>query len=119
MWQLESESEFAGQRNSKLTFTFKDLIEVPTFLDYLRAGWTISFSTAIDYTSSNGLYTNPTSLHFISSQPNQYEQAIVSVGTVIEPYSQDKSFSVFVFGGIPKFLGNKSVNHCFPINGNY
>jgi hypothetical protein len=67
VWQLESESEFAGQRNSKLTFTFKDLIEVPTFLDYLRAGWTISFSTAIDYTSSNGLYTNPTSLHFISS----------------------------------------------------
>lgn len=43
----------------------------------------------------------------------------MSVGTVIEPYSQDKSFSVFGFGGIPKFLNNKSVNHCFPVNGNY
>jgi len=26
----------------------------PTFVDYIRSGWSISFVAAIDYTASNG-----------------------------------------------------------------
>lgn len=70
---LEQENVFKGSRGGTLTFTKKELIEIPLFIDYLRSGWTISFSCAIDYTSSNGNYTNPISLHFIGSTSNQYQ----------------------------------------------
>ena len=71
VWQLEQESEFKGKvGGGSLTFTRKELVKVPLFIDYLRSGWQISFSCAIDYTGSNGNYTNPTSLHFIGAVSN-------------------------------------------------
>ncbi len=50
---------------------------------------------------------------------NQYEQAIGSVGSILEAYDNDKTFPVYGFGGVPRFMGQNSVNHCFPLNGNY
>jgi hypothetical protein len=41
--------------------------EVPNFVDYLRSGWGISLAVAIDFTSSNGEYSNPSSLHYLGS----------------------------------------------------
>lgn len=89
---------------------------MPNFLDYLSSGWTISITTAIDYTGSNGNYTRPDSLHFLGPQ-NQYENALINVGSVLEPYDSDRSFPVFGYGGIPKHMGLNVTSHCFPLNG--
>lgn len=62
----------------------------------------MNLSLAIDYTASNGAYTNPTSLHSLNGQ-NQYEKAILCVGSILEAYDYDKSNAVYGFGGIPKF----------------
>ena len=49
---------------------------------------------------------------------NQYESALLNVGSIVEPYDNDRSFPVFGFGGIPRHLGIDSVSHCFAMNGN-
>jgi hypothetical protein len=81
-----------------------DLRVIPSFIDYLRSGWQISLVCAIDYTGSNGVPTSPTSLHFLGPN-NQYERALYSVGSIVEPYDTDRSFPVFGFGGIPRHMG--------------
>ena len=76
----------------------------PTFVDYLRSGWSISMVAAIDYTASNGDPSSSNSLHYMGAS-NQYEAALMNVGGIIEPYDNDRSFPVFGFGGIPRHLG--------------
>lgn len=94
----------AGEQGGQITFSDFKIIERPGFVDYLRSGWQISIVAAIDYTGSNGPYTQPNSLHFMGPS-NQYEAAIFHVGTVVEPYDSDRSFPVFGFGGIPRHMG--------------
>ena len=60
----------------------------------------------------------PNSLHYMGAGANQYEQALMNVGCVVEPYDLDKSFPVFGFGGVPRHMGIGYVSHCFPLNGN-
>jgi len=74
-------------------------------------------NVAIDYTGSNGLYTEPSSLHFMGPK-NQYEAAIQNVGGILESYDYDKSFPVYGFGGIPLHMQQTTANHCFAVNGN-
>ena len=88
-------------------------MEKPHFTDYLRAGWQIGLTIAIDYTASNHM----SNLHAIGPQ-NQYMNAIGSVGSIIEPYDHTKFFPVFGFGGIHQGMGHRAVSHCFPINAN-
>ena len=90
----------------------------PTFIDYLRSGYSIGFTTAIDYTLSNGLPTNSSSLHFLGAQINEYEQSLLQVGSVIEPYDSDMLFPVYGFGGIPRYMGINTTSFCFPLTGN-
>ena len=99
-------------------FTQVSVFIRPTFLDYLRSGWQISLVGAIDYTASNGNPSNPSSLHFQGNRPNQYEVALSNVGSILEPYDNDRSFPVFGFGGIPRHMNINSVSHCFSLNGN-
>jgi hypothetical protein len=87
-----------------------------TLVDYLRSGWQLSLAIAIDFTGSNGDPQDPNSLHYLGGY-NQYEQAIITIGTILETYDDNKSFPVWGFGGIPKFLGEKDPNNCFPLNG--
>jgi len=94
-----------------------NVYERPSFVDYLRSGWSVSMVAAVDYTASNGEPSKSTSLHFMGGS-NQYEAALLNVGAIIEPYDNDRSFPVFGFGGIPRHLGINSVNHCFAMNGN-
>lgn len=59
------------------------LVEMPSFMDYLRSGWGINTSFAIDFTASNGEIFEPGSLHKIDASGrvlNQYEEAILGVG---------------------------------------
>lgn len=37
----------------------------PTFFDYLRSGWQMNLSVAIDYTASNGELDDDDCLHFM------------------------------------------------------
>lgn len=39
------------------------VIEMPNFMDYLRSGWAINMSFAIDFTASNGDLSDFNSLH--------------------------------------------------------
>jgi hypothetical protein len=48
---------------------------------------------------------------------NDYEMAISSVGTILEPYAFDRKFALFGFGGIPRFAGGTTVSHCFNLTG--
>ena len=83
----------------------------------MRGGWQIGLIVGIDYTASNGDPKSAQSLHHMGPA-NQYEAAINSVGGILDPYDYDKKYPVFGFGGVPKFMGAQSVNHCFPLNGN-
>ena len=51
---------------------------------------------------------------------NQYEQAIMNVGQIVEPYDKDGRFPVFGFGGVPRHIAGvpQGVSHCFAMNGN-
>lgn len=73
--------------------------------EYLRSGWYINMSVAIDYTASNGDPENPSSLHhYISGQtnlPNPYEIAMRKVGGILETYAYKKRFAAYGFGGVP------------------
>jgi hypothetical protein len=96
--------------------------EKPTFMDYLRGGLQLNLSVAIDFTGSNGVPSAPTSLHYMNPyQPNQYQKAIMSVGSILLNYDYDKMIPAFGFGAKPRFpdLQRNSVDHCFPLSGNY
>jgi hypothetical protein len=47
-------------------------------VDYLRSGWFINMSAAIDFTASNGELSDPKSLHrqHTDGRMNDYETAI-------------------------------------------
>lgn len=100
-----------------LTLSSFTCYERPNFLDYLKRGTQISLVLAIDYTGSNGDPSRADSLHYLGPN-NQYEAAIGSVGSIVEPYDPNALFSTFGFGGIPKHMGQTATSHCFPLNGN-
>jgi hypothetical protein len=103
--------------NCTLVVDAFEVKERPTFIDYLRGGWQVGLTVAVDYTASNGEPRDPSSLHYMGPN-NQYEKALFNVGMVVEPYDNDKMFPVFGFGGIPRHMGITGVNHCFAMNGN-
>jgi len=68
---------------------------------------------AIDYTGSNGHPYDPDSLHYRcgGDKPNQYQQAIMSIGQILTPYDSDNKYPVFGFGGSV----HGKTSHCFPL----
>lgn len=73
-----------------------NLTEDITFLDYIRNGTQLHFAVAIDFTASNGPYTDPKSLHFLSSNRlNSYEIALRAVGEIIQQYDNSQLFPAF------------------------
>ena len=75
-----------------------NLISQPTFIGYLRAGMNINLTIGIDFTGSNGSYTDPRSLHYLNNGMNDYEKAIRSCGDILAYYDDDQLFPVFGFG---------------------
>mmetsp|Transcript_11859 Transcript_11859/g.8642 ORF Transcript_11859/g.8642 Transcript_11859/m.8642 type:complete len:155 (+) Transcript_11859:734-1198(+) len=124
MQQLNSQRQYTlkhtvqGHDTGSLSVEGLQVVVKPSFLDYLRAGWGMSLICAIDFTASNGEISDPSSLHYLN-QFNQYESAIVQVGAILKDYDTDQMFPVYGFGGVPRFMGQAQVNHCFPLNGNY
>ncbi|CAI2363354.1 unnamed protein product [Moneuplotes crassus] len=119
----EAHSIIKKQGNPYGTMTFDkfQLIQRPTMVDYLRSGWIISLSVAIDFTASNGELSEPTSLHYIDpynpTKMSAYESAIYQIGSILEGYDSDRQFPVFGFGAKPRFCGIDEVSHCFHLNG--
>ena len=58
----------------------------------MTIGWlftSLSLQVAVDFTGSNGDPSTPTSLHYINpAVANDYQKAILSVGTVIQDYDR-------------------------------
>jgi len=106
-----------GYKNSGvLVFRQASVVQVPTFLDYIRGGCEISMVVAVDFTASNGDPRNPTSLHHIDpSHPNQYEMAIHAVGSIVASYDRDGMIPAYGYGGR---MPDGNVSHCFALNGN-
>lgn len=95
-------------------------VETPTFLDYIRGGEQLNFIAAVDFTGSNGIPTDPRSLHALPINGfNQYQQALLSIGEIILNFDYDKMIPMFGFGGKPNFPNFKSHEtlHCFPLTG--
>ena len=111
--KIESK-EYGLLGNLKIHYNAKEKISLDKFIKKGK----INLEIAIDYTSSNGLPNNKSSLHYkYGKEQNDYDKAIKSCGDIIAYYDSDQLFPVYGFGGIPK--GNKKeVNHCFNINFN-
>ena len=75
-----------------------NLITSPSFIGYLRSGMNINLTIGIDFTGSNGSYTDPRSLHYLNNGMNDYEKAIRSCGDILAYYDDDQLFPVFGFG---------------------
>ena len=98
----------------------------PSLLKYLKSGWKLNCSFAIDFTESNGRVTHHNSKHRQNlkrmGDMNQYEKAIYEVGSVLQKYSTEQ-FTMYGFGGIPKYLGssnkrsNKELVKCWNLAG--
>lgn len=87
------------------------------FIDLLKLGVQINLGIGVDYTSSNGPPDSKTSLHCITnSEPNHYERAIRSCGSIVAYYDYDQKFPLYGFGG--QKYGDRQANHCFAVNNN-
>ncbi|KAJ9449105.1 Copine-D [Diplonema papillatum] len=89
-----------------------------TFLDFVRAGFEINMTVAIDFTKSNRSFDNDKSLHYRRSdnKTNEYMAAIQAVGSVMCGYDKDQEFPVYGFGAR---LPNGSISQCFPCTLSY
>lgn len=61
-----------------------EIVQQPSFVDYLKAGWYINMTVAIDFTASNG---DLHELRPLDQGMNDYELAIMEVGKILQPYS--------------------------------
>ena len=85
-----------------------NLISQPSFIAYLRSGMNINLTVGIDFTGSNGTYTDYRSLHYLNKGMNDYEKAIRSCGDILAYYDNDQLFPVFGFGF--KFKNDSGIN---------
>ena len=95
----------------------------PSFISYLRSGMNINLTIGIDFTGSNGAYTDYRSYHYLNNGMNDYEKAIRSCGDILAYYDDDQLFPCFGFGFAFKNSNQNSLSgkyNCFnyPINMN-
>ena len=99
-----------------------NVISQPSFIAYLRSGMNINLTIAIDFTGSNGAYTDSRSLHYLNNGMNDYEKAIRSCGDILAYYDDDQLFPVFGFGFKFKNESNNNFGiynlNNYPINNN-
>jgi hypothetical protein len=109
--EMQLKNNKNGKKSGTLICTMAKVAYEPSFLDYIMGGTEVNFMVAVDFTASNRRQDQPDSLHYISQQPNQYQQAIQRVGDVLEFYDNDKQFPTWGFGGVVQQGGR--AEHCF------
>ena len=85
--------------------------------DYLRGGLQINLICCIDFTGSNGIPRDTSSLHYMDPRGdsmNQYQSAIYHVGEILLEYDSDKLVPVYGFGARPN--PQAPVSHFFPLS---
>jgi hypothetical protein len=104
----------------KVNFKRFSSMQILSLIDLISQGMQMSLYVAIDFTGSNGLPTQLSSLHYMNPNGayNGYENAILSVGSILQEYDSQKNFPVFGFGATFSKAGITSVSHCFPVSGN-
>jgi len=103
--------------NHRMTFAQLEVKKRHSFLEYVFGGCEIGLTVAIDFTASNGDPSQPSSLHYLNMQRNEYLNAIKSVGGILQYYDTDKQIPVLGFGAAIAPYTN-TANHCFALNGN-
>ena len=89
------------------------------FADFLQKGLQLALVTCVDFTASNKLPNDPTSLHYVGRGPSPYEHALRDVTSILLDYDYDKLVPMFGFGAKvrhPLLDTEKKVHHCFPLN---
>ena len=110
----KKKKKFGYKNSGHLSCINPVIVRYKTFLDYIKEGMQVSMMMAIDFTGSNGNPSDRRSLHYINPQmPNQYQNAILSIGNVVQEYDSDKKFPVWGYGGVPPGAGG--VSHCFQL----
>lgn len=124
---VELKKEFAlldnkGKNAGNLVVKSFQILERPTFMDFIRGGETLSFILAVDFTASNGDPKSSDSLHYVKPNGglNQYQSAILGISEIVLNYDNDRMIPAFGFGGKPHYqtLNSSKVMHCFPLTGN-
>ena len=93
-----------------------------TLQEYIIGGCELNLTVAIDFTGSNGDPNLANSLHYIDRSGkslNQYQQAIVTVGGIVNEYDKDHKYPVYGFGAKVRTPDGQwsIVQHCFPVYG--
>jgi hypothetical protein len=65
--QIPVQDERTQNAAGQLIIEHFEVLEMPSFLSYLNAGWGISLALALDFTGSNGSPQFPSSLHFLGA----------------------------------------------------
>ncbi|GFN74133.1 lectin c-type domain protein [Plakobranchus ocellatus] len=73
-----------------------------SLLDYIQGGCLLRLIIAFDFTASNGVLSDPLSLHSLEkNRNNQYLNALEALGSVIARYDPEQKVAVFGFGAKP------------------
>lgn len=112
----DKSSKFSG----RVIFERFSSNKIYSMVDLINAGMEMSLYIAIDFTGSNGSADRPSSLHYMNPNgaPNQYQQAIMGVGSILQNYDSDKQIPTYGFGAKWTAAGINSTSFCFPLSGN-
>lgn len=103
--------------NTSLQITHFKSEDVYDFVDFLKAGLNITLVLGVDMTASNKDPQDPSSLHYINPPNlNLYQQAIISVGEILQKYNHTRMIPAYGFGAKPE--PNSPTSHFFPLNNN-
>lgn len=109
--EMLGESSLPIKKNGKnkgwIKFNTLQMDMRPSLVEYLKQGWKIDVSIAVDFSLSNLEINDYRSLHRVNSNGdmNQYEKALFEVCNVMMPYARDGLFKVYGFGGMPIYTG--------------
>ncbi|KAJ4458967.1 putative Nicotinic receptor-associated protein 1 [Paratrimastix pyriformis] len=88
--QIQAKKGSKYVNSGVLTLTKLEVVQIPSFLDYLSGGCELSLLVAVDFTASNKPPLQPDSLHcMLGPGQNPYQQAVGAVGSIMVPYDSD------------------------------
>lgn len=110
-FDLLDDNKVTGQ----MEIVFVKVEELPTFLDYVRAGLTFRLFVHVDYTASNASARQ--NLHqIIPNQLNDYQRSIRACGDVLAAYSKASQITATGYGAVVSVDGGpRETNFCFPL----